>query len=66
MNHFITIEQLISLLQQLYPTDVLVPNDVHNLAIYREGSYIGYVDFNENAQQLELDEESNGRPTIHS
>jgi hypothetical protein len=51
-HHRITVAQLKALLGQLKDTDVLWPNKVHNLSIFREDEdsrneiYAGYVDFN--------------------
>jgi hypothetical protein len=39
-----TVEQLREAISTLLPTDRLVTNQVSNLAVLREGVYIGYVD----------------------
>jgi hypothetical protein len=44
--HSITVANLRALLATplLLDTDVLVPNDVNNLAVFRGDEYVGYID----------------------
>lgn len=47
LDHVISVKKLAELLAELEPSDEVVPNGVRNLAVFREGDYVGYVDFNE-------------------
>lgn len=46
ISHEATVEELQTLLAdpKLRPTDLLVPNSVRNLAIFRDEEFIGFVD----------------------
>lgn len=45
LDHIISVEKLIALLQQLPPDSLIAPNEVRNLAIANpEKEYIGYID----------------------
>lgn len=50
--HSIEACKLAALLRQLQPNDLLVPNSVRNLAIYRNGEYIGFIDLLEDCQSV--------------
>jgi hypothetical protein len=52
--HEITVAQLRRLLDNLRDDDVLIPNDIMNLAIYRGREYAGYVDCLQGNQHVEL------------
>lgn len=58
--HSITAGYLKCLLTQLRDSDVLIPNEVANLKIERDGKYIGFVDLLENNQHVEFFDESEG------
>lgn len=53
--HTITVARMRELLadERLLPTDVLIPNQVRNLAIERDESYVGYVDLG--VEEVEMD-----------
>jgi hypothetical protein len=44
MEHSILVKDLIAILSLLVPDDKLIPNRVRNLAIERDGEFIGYID----------------------
>lgn len=50
LEHCITVATLRELLSELREDDILIPNDVGNLAIERNGLYIGYVDLGANEE----------------
>lgn len=54
IDHEITVAQLKVLLAQLRDDDVLIPNTVANLAIRRDGTYVGFVDLLKDQGQIEL------------
>lgn len=54
LRHEITVALLRSLLNYLRPGDVLAPNNVNNLAVYRGGCYIGYISLLSPQQHIEL------------
>ena len=55
--HCVTVALLRALLDELRDTDVLIPNQVANLKIIRDGWYIGFVDLLDPYQAVELFEE---------
>jgi hypothetical protein len=52
--HNMTVGQLKELLNTLQDSDVIVPNMLRNLAVYREDLYIGVIDFLEGHQYVDL------------
>lgn len=59
--HWLYVHELRALLDNLQPTDVLLPNDVNNLSIQRADSPYGWIDFAFNAVETyaDLDPETN-------
>lgn len=56
-GHVITVEHLMKLLNQLNPTDELIPTSVGTIIIARDGDHIGYISTIEGHQQIELYQE---------
>lgn len=54
IEHEITVGKLKELLAQLQDDDVLVPNQVRNLAIFRGNEQIGFIDLLTGSQEVEL------------
>lgn len=50
--HRMSVAGLRTLLDELRPDDVLVPDDVRNLAIYRAGTYVGFIDLLDGHQEV--------------
>jgi hypothetical protein len=55
-EHEVTAEALRAALDQLEPSDRVIPNEVKNLAVFRGDLYIGMIDFNDNARVMFWDE----------
>jgi hypothetical protein len=52
--HEMKVSELKKIIEQLQDDDLLVMNEVRNLAIYRRDTYIGFIDFNINERKLIL------------
>lgn len=63
IQHFMTVADLLTLLAALKPTDTLWPNEVRNLAIVRDGVYIGFVSFMDGQPCLSLEGHDDVYPT---
>ena len=58
LQHRTTVAKLRSLLAQLQDSDVLIPNQVQNLSIVRDGEQIGFIELRHFHEAIELYEEA--------
>lgn len=57
ITHEVTVYRLRQLLSGLKDADVLVPNELRNIAVLRDGNYIGHINLLKDQARLEIGED---------